>query len=76
MNTLHRPHCRTDQWELKNSMLPGAKQVKTRRVVGCLRKKPSGWGDTPILVKWGYIEPGSRVAKWFNISKRAKMPTF
>lgn len=75
MNTLHRPHCRTDQLGLKNSMLPGAKQVKTRRVLGCLRKKPSR-GDTPILVKWGYIEPGSSVAKWFNISKRAKMPTF
>ena len=44
MNTLHRPHCRTDQRGLKNSMLPGAKQVKTRRVVGCLRKKPSGVG--------------------------------
>lgn len=75
VNTQHQQHYRTNQLGLKNSMLPGAKQVKTRRVVGCLRKKPSRW-DTPILVKWGYIDPGSSVAKWFKISKRAKTSTF
>ena len=54
-------------------MLPGARQVEKRREMGCSREKPSRW-DTPILANWGYVDPGSSVAKWFEISKRTKIP--